>query len=110
MNHEKLTCYRTLVGVAEELDGTIRRWPKGYGYLVDQTRRAVASAVLNLAEGNGKCGGPERQRFFQISLGSVAETAACVDLAAAFCLIPAAAQEGLKSRLRDGYRMIRKLP
>jgi len=42
----------------------------------------------------------DRRRFFQISLGSIAEVAAAIDLAHAFGLVPAPEQAALKSRLR----------
>ena len=86
-------------------------WPRGSGYLIDQIRRAMSSAVLNLAEGNGKRGQPrERRRFFRISMGSIAEVAAALDLANAFSLIPARVQEENKAILRAAYNRIGKLP
>jgi four helix bundle protein len=111
MNHEKLECYKQLVSVAEEVARRVARWPKGHGDLADQLRRAMTSAVLNLAEGNGKQKhGIERRRFFRIALGSICEVAAALDLALAFGLVDAEAQNSLKSRLRLAYVMIRALP
>ena len=111
MNHEKLECYRQLVSIAEEVARRVTRWPRGYGYLVDQISRAMTSSALNLAEGNGKqrCGA-ERRRFFKISLGSIAEVAAALDLACAFGLIKRDELESLKSRLRAAYVKIEALP
>ncbi|MFA5812233.1 MAG: four helix bundle protein, partial [bacterium] len=66
--------------------------------------RAMASAVLNLAEGNGKRRSTaERRRFFEISLGSIAEVAAALDLSCAFGLIRVREVDSLKSRLRLAY-------
>jgi four helix bundle protein len=111
MNHEKLECYRLLAAIAEEIARRVTRWPKGNAYLADQIKRAIASSVLNLAEGNGKKRyGRERHRFFRISLGSIAEVTACLDLACTFGLIPGCAQESLKSRLRLADVQIRALP
>ena len=111
MNHEKLECYRLLAAIAEEIARRVTRWPKGNAYLVDQIRRAIASSVLNLAEGNGKKRyGRERQRFFRISLGSIAEVSACLDLASILGLIQRCAQASLKSRLRLAYVKIEALP
>jgi four helix bundle protein len=110
MNHEKLDCYRELITVAKELGTLMDGWPRGSGYLIDQIRRAISSAVLNLAEGNGKRGQPrERKRFFRISMGSIAEVAAALDLASAFSLIPARVQEENKAILRAAYNRIGKL-
>ena len=111
MNHEKLGCYIQLVKTAEEVARKVARWPRGYGYLADQLKRAMASAVLNLAEGNGKrSSAAERRRFFEISLGSIAEVAAALDLALVFGLMRAQEQEALKSRLRLAAVQIGALP
>jgi four helix bundle protein len=111
MNHEKLECYKQLVEVAEEVARRMTSWPRGHGDLVDQLRRATISAVLNLAEGNGKQRhGLERRRFFKIARGSIAEVAAALDLALAFGLIHRREQVSLKSRLRLAYVQIGALP
>ncbi|MFA4874679.1 MAG: four helix bundle protein [bacterium] len=111
MNHEKLECYRQLVAMAEEVARRVTKWPRGYGFLSDQLSRAMTSAVLNLSEGNGKQKqGRERRRFFRISLGSIAEVAAALDLAHAFGLIQKGEQESFKSRLKLAYTQIRALP
>jgi len=110
MNHEKLDCYRQLISVASDLTEKMAVWPKGYGYLADQLRRAIASAVLNLAEGNGKRGKIERRRFFNISAGSIAEVSACLDIAANFNLIPGSDITKMKGMIRKSYCQIRNLP
>lgn len=111
MNHEKLECYRQLVALAEEVARKVTRWPRGHADLVDQLRRAMTSSVLNLAEGNGKQRhGFERRRFFRISMGSITEVAAALDLAFAFGLIDSDEQQAFKSRLRLAYVKIRALP
>ncbi|MBN1283392.1 MAG: four helix bundle protein [Proteobacteria bacterium] len=111
MNHEKLDCFRQLMALAEDLAKRVAKWPRGNGFLADQLNRAMSSAVLNLAEGNGKRAyGRERRRFFQIALGSLAETSAALDLARAFGLMPAVQQEALKSRLKLAYVKIEALP
>ena len=111
MNHEKLRCYEQLSLVAEEVARMVARWPRGNAYLIDQLKRAMASSLLNLSEGNGKsCFGRERRRFFRISLGSIAEVSACLDLARAYGLIESSIQETLKSRLRLAYVQVRALP
>lgn len=48
--------------------------------LKDQSRRAALSVVLNIAEGSAKKSDKEFARFLQISLGSVNELYACLDL------------------------------
>jgi len=111
MDHEKLMVYRGLMGVAEEVAKRVTRWPRGYGYLGDQLRRAVVSVVLTLAEGNAKrSSSAERRRFFEMSLGSIAEVGASLDLACVFGLIKRTEQESLKSRLRLASVQVRALP
>jgi len=48
--------------------------------LRDQTRRAALSIILNVAEGSAKRSDKEFSRFLQISLGSVNELYACLDV------------------------------
>ena len=111
MNHEKLMVYRELLSVAEDLAKRVATWPRGYGYLRDQLQRALASALLTLAEGNGKRSSKrERRRFFEMSMGSVAESAACLDLARAYGIMKRAEVESFKSRLRRGYVLLNALP
>jgi len=44
--------------------------------LVDQLKRALCSALLNLVEGNHRRSAKERGRFFEISRASLSEVAA----------------------------------
>lgn len=106
MLHEKLECYRRVVQLAEELSKDGARWPRGFGYLLDQQRRAMASAVLNLVEGNARRSGAERRRFFEVARASVAEVSACVDLMRVFGLVPGDRAGSLKSELSLVSRMI----
>jgi len=106
MLHEKLGCYRKSVQLAEDLSKGGAKWPKGYGYLLDQLRRAMASVVLNLAEGNARKTAAERRRFFEISRASAAEVSACLDLAGAFGIVAPALMQARKARLSEISRMI----
>ena len=106
MLHEKLRCYRMSVGLAEELSKEGARWPRGLGYLRDQQRRAMASVVLNLSEGNARCSRTERRRFFEIARASASEVSSCIDLAQAFGLMPAMLAMSLKSQLCDISKML----
>ena len=106
MFHEKLECYRQSVELAEDLGKEVAKWRKGNGYLADQLRRAMASIVLNLAEGNAKFSHPERRRFFRIARASSAEVAACVDLMKAYGLTSPIEAISLKSRLEGISKML----
>ena len=106
MLHEKLKCYRVAVELAEEFSKEGARWPNGLGYLKDQLRRAMASVILNISEGNARKSRRERCRFFEIARASAAEVSACVDLMRAFGLIPVMGAMSLKSRLGEVSKML----
>ena len=106
MLHEKLECYRRSVRLAEELSKEGARWPRGLGYLYDQLRRAMASVVLNIAEGNARKSAAERRRFIEIARGSVVEVAACLDLAQSFGLMSPMTVLLLKTRLTEVSKML----
>ncbi len=111
MNHERLRVYQELIRAAEGIAKRVATWPRGYGYLADQLRRAMASSVLTLAEGNAKrSSAGERRRFFEMSLGSMAEVAACLDLAFAFGIMKRTERDSYKSQLRLASVMIGALP
>ena len=109
MEHEKLESYQGLMRVAEDAARRVTTCPRGHGNLVDQLRRAMNSAALNVVEGNARRGRVERRRFFEISMGSIAEVAACLDLARANGLILDARARELKDELHRVSRMIWKL-
>jgi four helix bundle protein len=111
MTHERLESYQQLLQTAGDLAKRMTKWPRGYGDLTDQLRRAITSAVLNVSEGNGRrTSQKERRRFFEIALGSIAEVAAGLDLAGAFGLLEPPEKDALKSRLKLAYAKIDALP
>jgi len=83
--------------------------PRGEGYLVDQLKRALASALLNLAEGNGRSSTKDRNRFFDFSLGSIKESIAAIEYASALNSINLELVQNLIANLEHAYNMIRKL-
>lgn len=89
----------------------VTKWPRGYSYLADQMKRAIASAILTLCEGNGKRSShAERRRFFEMSMGSISEVSACFDLAGTFKLTTQSQSAYLKSVLKLAYVQINALP
>jgi four helix bundle protein len=109
MNHQKLKCYEVLMDVARMMPKVVAMMPRGSYYLEDQLKRALSSAVLNLSEGNGRRSNKERNRFFDISLASIAETSSAIDLISAYGYIPDALDAMLREKLRISYCMIMKL-
>ncbi|MBI2342391.1 MAG: four helix bundle protein [Deltaproteobacteria bacterium] len=106
MLHEKLVCYRESVELADELCKEVAKWPRGFGYLSDQLRRAMASIVLNISEGNARRSNTERRRFFEISRASTAEVSSCIDLMRVFGLISQDKANIYKTKLSNISRMI----
>jgi len=109
MNHHRLKCYQRLMEVAKTVPALVRMLPRGEGNLVDQFKRALTSAILNLSEGNGRTSAKERNRFFDISLGSISETIACIDIFEAFGEVPKELSTELSTNLKIAYIMIRNL-
>jgi four helix bundle protein len=69
-------------------------------------KRAMASCVLNLAEGNSRKSRIERRRFFEVSRASAAEVSACLDLARTFELMSKEKVTGYKSSIEDISKML----
>jgi four helix bundle protein len=63
--------------------GALHGLPRTAGHLGDQLERAALSVVLNIVEGAGRTSWKEKRHFFSIALGSLAESAAVLDLASA---------------------------
>jgi four helix bundle protein len=70
--------FRFATAVRPTLD-IIRRKDRS---LEDQLRRATASTVLNISEGDGKSSLREQARYFEIARGSCREARAALKLAA----------------------------
>ncbi len=109
MNHGRLHCYQTLVDVAKAMPNLISALPRGEGYLIDQLKRALASAILNLSEGNSRYSQRERNRFFDISLGSIAESSSAIDIIYAYGYISVAHAQIIHEKLERAYAMVRNL-
>jgi len=58
-----------------------RLFPREYWELADQIRRSALSVCLNIAEGSAKRSDKDFNRFIEISLGSINEVVAGLDLA-----------------------------
>jgi len=106
MNHQKLRCYRRLLMVAKTIPTLTKMLPRGTYHLRDQLERALASAILNLCEGNARRSPKERMRFFDISLASIAEVSSAIDIMRAFGHISANDESEIQSNLNVSYAMI----
>lgn len=81
LHHEDLDAYKAAIEFAALAVATVERFPRGYGALADQLRRAAFSIPLNIAEGYGKRTIDDRSRFYDIARGSAHECGAVWDVA-----------------------------
>ncbi len=59
----------------------VKKMPQEYRYDIgSQITRSSLSIALNLAEGSGKHSDKDMNHFFNIALGSLNETVACLDI------------------------------
>jgi four helix bundle protein len=71
--------------------------------LGNQLRRCAASVALNMAEGSGSRGGNRNVRY-RSALGSVQETAACIDVAVALGYV-----DSVDAGLKDALEQVRRV-
>lgn len=65
-----------------EINKLLKRFPKEETYsLTSQTKRALDSILLNLAEGSNKRSDKDTRLYIDRSLGSLDEVVACLDCA-----------------------------
>lgn len=80
--HTKLDVYKFSQELALECYKITKKFPSEEKFaLVQQIRRAAISVHLNLAEGCSRKSQNERNRFFEISRGSVIEIDTAIDIA-----------------------------
>lgn len=85
-DHEKLRAYQEALDFAAWAGPVIESLPSKVSAR-DQLDRASTSAVLNIAEGNGKRSHPDRCRYLDIARGSAVECAGCLDVLVARALL-----------------------
>src|SRR5262245_63332009 len=96
---EKLVVYQKSVDFADAICQQTEKFPRGYGFLVDQLNRAALSISANIAEGNGRFTKPDRKSFFGIARGSVQECVPLLELAVRRSLLKPDEHAVLKARL-----------
>ncbi|MEN8132410.1 MAG: four helix bundle protein [Pseudomonadota bacterium] len=80
LDHEKLDVYQCAIEFLAVSVKVMKSIPKGHSSLVDQLKRASWSIPLNIAEGCGKTGPADKERFYAIARGSAMECAAALDV------------------------------
>ncbi len=109
MNHQRLKCYHLAMSMTKAMPGLIERFPRGYGYLSDQLKRAMASIVLNISEGNARSSYLERKRFFTIARASASEVSTIFEVLYSYNLISESQSDLFQDNLLQVYKMLYKL-
>jgi four helix bundle protein len=73
--------YKDSKELHKQIVSIVNKFPRDYWYLADQIRRSSLSVVLNIAEGSAKQSDKDFNRFLTISLGSIHETVASMEIA-----------------------------
>jgi len=87
LHHEDLDAYQAAISFLALAARLFDQFPRGYGSVADQFKRASLSIPLNLAEGYGKRGQLDRARFYDIARGSAHECGALMDASRVLGLI-----------------------
>ena len=99
--HHSLDCFHVAREALVLGHALVAKWPRGYGTLADQLRRALLGAYLQLSEGAARSGADRAQRF-RCSRAEANEAAAAIEAAVALGLSSPVDGEhvlGLLSRL-----------
>jgi four helix bundle protein len=107
LNHKQLTVYteiRILIKEAYQITNLLPEEEKFN--MISQMRRAALSVKLNFAEGSSRKSATERNRFFEISTGSVVETDAAVETAIELNYIMESSLEVLSKQLNKCFAML----
>ncbi|OGV72954.1 MAG: hypothetical protein A3K19_20750 [Lentisphaerae bacterium RIFOXYB12_FULL_65_16] len=108
LGHEKLHVYQRalrFVGWAQEVLAAIDH----RAAVADHLDRASESIVESIANGNSRRSAGDRDRFFDVAVGSGLECAACLDVCACKDLIPSELQVDGKTQLRSIVNMTIRL-
>ena len=81
LNHYNLDAYKEAKKLRRACYQLIVKLPASEKYnLIDQIRRASTSVVLNLSEGSSRKSQVERNRYYEMSRGSVIEIDTCLEI------------------------------
>jgi len=109
LTFQKLHVYQCSIEFLSLSRRAIDGLPRGNADLIDQLRRSARSIPQNIAEGAGKMGRADKQRFFAIARGSAMESAAHLDVMRADGLIEDALYQDGVELLRRVVAMLTKL-
>jgi len=105
LGHEKLMVYKKaleFVGWSQSIIKEI----SSTAIVLDHLKRAAESVVENLANGNSRRSSADRNRYFDVSIGSALECAACLDICCRKMLLVHERQDQGKELLQHIVRML----
>jgi len=79
--HQRLDAYRVAIELFEGVEEAAATFPRGYGDLKDQLRRATGSIVRNIAEGANRKHPADKSARFLIARGEAGECEATLEMA-----------------------------
>lgn len=81
LNHYNLEVYKEAKKLRKECYLLLHKLPQSERYnLTDQIRRAATSVVLNISEGSSRKSLTERNRYYEMSRGSLVEIDSCLEI------------------------------
>ncbi len=109
-NFEDLVAWQEAVSLAKSIYHLTSTFPKQEQFgLTSQLRRAVISVSSNLAEGFGRFGQKDKERFYTIALGSLLEVRSQVLVSEALVFATANDIKPILSKITDVHKLINAL-
>ena len=108
-DHERLVVYQRSLDLVEAVDRYAVEFEGPRRHIGWQLHRAATSAVLNIAEANGRRTPDDRAHFIQIALGSALECAAAVDIAERLGVGSPTARERIRRLTAEVVKMLTAL-
>ena len=108
-DHERLDVYRLAIEYVTTSYRIAKLLRDSERHARDQWLRAAQSIPLNIAEGNGKQSLKDKNRFFEIALGSALECAAIHDILVSFEAIDSESNRIGKTNLKRIVSMLTRL-
>ena len=97
----KFRIYQDAKDLHRQIITIVNQFPRQHFYLADQLRRSSLSIVLNIAEGSSKQSDKDFTRYIAISLGSVDETLASLEIALELKLIKQSQFDNFEAELES---------
>lgn len=110
LQHKQLTVYKEIRLLIPEVYRLTNKLPENEKFnMISQIRRAALSVKLNLAEGCSRKSVAERNRFYEISRGSLIEIDAAIETAVDLNYIQFSDLEKLSTQLNTCFAMLSNL-